>query len=312
MVWEKYGVRLEPEQRDRLEHVVRAGKSSARVTTRARILLKTDDGWFAPQVAEALDVALGTVYRIKRRFAEAGLEGVLQDRPQAQRYRKLDDRGEAHLIALACSPAPEGHDHWTLRLLAGKVVELGLSPALSHETVRQRLKKNVLKPWQKQEWCIPKVSADFVAHMEDVLDLYAEPYDPQRPVVCFDETSTQLLAETRPALPAQPGLPRRQDYECRREGTRNLFLACEPLAGWRQVAVTQRRTMQDFAHQMRWLVDEAYSEVSVVRVVLDNLNTHRMASLYETFPRRRGPADCTSAGVSLHAKARQLAEHGRD
>ena len=141
MVREKYGVRLAPEQRDRLEHVVRAGKSSARVTTRARILLKTDDGWFAPQVAEALDVVEGTVYRIKRRFAEAGLEGVLQDRPQAQRYRKLDDRGEAHLIALACSPAPEGHDHWTLRLLAGKVVELGLAPTLSHETVRQRLKK---------------------------------------------------------------------------------------------------------------------------------------------------------------------------
>ena len=106
--------------------------------------------------------------------------------------------------------------------------------------------------------------------MEDVLDLYAEPYDPQRPVVCFDETSTQLLAETRPVLPAQPGRPRRQDYECRREGTRNLFLACEPLAGWRHVAVTQRRTMQDFAHQMRWLVDEACPEVGVVRVVQDN------------------------------------------
>ena len=87
--------------------------------------------------------------------------------------------------------------------------------------------------WQKQEWCIPKVSAEFVANMEDVLDLYAEAYDPQRPVVCFDETSTQLLAETRPSLPPRPGLPRRQDYEYRREGTRNLFLACEPLAGWR-------------------------------------------------------------------------------
>ena len=141
MVREKFGVRLTPEQRNQLEHLVRAGKSSARVTTRARILLKTDDGWSAPQVAEALDMALGTVYRIKRPFAEAGLEGVLQDRPQAHRYRKLDDRGEAHLIALACSPAPEGHDHWTLRLLAGKVVELGLAPALSHEAVRQRLKK---------------------------------------------------------------------------------------------------------------------------------------------------------------------------
>ena len=128
------------------------------------------------------------------------------------------------------------------------------------------------------------MSAESVANMEDVLDLYAEPYDPQRPVVCFDETSTQLLAETRPSLPPRPGLPRRQDYEYRREGTRNLFLACEPLAGWRQVAVTQRRTMQDFAHQMRWLVDEAYPEVPVVRVVLDNLNTHRAASLYETFP----------------------------
>ena len=128
------------------------------------------------------------------------------------------------------------------------------------------------------------MSADFVAHMEDVLDLYAEHYDPQRPVVCFDETSTQLLGETRPALPPRPGLPLRQDYEYRREGTRNLFLACEPLAGWREVAVTERRTMQDFAHQMRWLVDEAYPEIPVVRVVLDNLNTHRMASLYEAFP----------------------------
>ena len=128
------------------------------------------------------------------------------------------------------------------------------------------------------------MSAEFVAHMEDVLDLYAEPYDPKRPVVCFDETSTQLLAETRAPMPPRPGRPQRQDYEYRREGTRNLFLACEPLAGWRHVAVTQRRTMQDFAHQMRWLVDEAYPGIPVVRVVLDNLNTHRTASLYETFP----------------------------
>ena len=136
------------------------------------------------------------------------------------------------------------------------------------------------------------MSAEFVARMEDVLDLYAEPYDLQRPVVCFDETSTQLLAETRPPMPPRPGLPLRQDHEYRREGTRNLFLACEPLAGWRQVVVTQRRTMQDFAHQMRWLADAAYPAVEVVRVVLDNpvsstgqaLNTHRPASLYETFP----------------------------
>ena len=123
-----------------------------------------------------------------------------------------------------------------------------------------------------------------MAAMEDVLDLYAEPYDADRPVVCFDETSTQLLAEVREPLPPQPGRPRRQDYEYRRAGTRNLFLFCEPLAGWRHVAITERRTMQDFAHQMQWLVDTAYPHAAVIRVVLDNLNTHRMASLYETFP----------------------------
>ena len=120
--------------------------------------------------------------------------------------------------------------------------------------------------------------------MEDVLDLYEEPYDPQRPVVCFDETSTQLLADSRPPIPVGRGRPRRQDYEYLRAGTRNLFLACEPRRGWRHVTITRRRTMQDFAQQMRWLVDEAYSDVPVVRVVLDNRNTHRMASLYETFP----------------------------
>ena len=112
----------------------------------------------------------------------------------------------------------------------------------------------------------------------------AEPYDPDHPVVCFDETSTQLLSDVRPPLPAQPGRPRRQDYEYRRGGTRNIFLTCEPLAGWRHVAITERRTMQDFAHRMQWLVDVAYPRAPVVRVVLDNLNTHRTASLYETFP----------------------------
>ncbi len=127
-----------------------------------------------------------------------------------------------------------------------------------------------------------------------MLDLCAEPYDPSRPVVCFDETSTQLLADVREPLPAQPGRPRRQDYEYRRAGTRNLFLFCEPPAGWRvrlltNQAITERRTMVDFAHQMRWLVDVAYPDATIIRVVLDNpvsstgqaLNTHRMAKRLE-------------------------------
>jgi hypothetical protein len=119
--------------------------------------------------------------------------------------------------------------------------------------------------------------------MEDVLDLYAEPYDPQRPKVNFDETSKQLIAEPRTPVPAKPGAVERYDYEYQRNGTRNLFLCCEPQAGWRHIVVTEQRTMQDFAHQMKWLVDERYPEAEVIRVVLDNLNTHKLASLYETF-----------------------------
>jgi hypothetical protein len=127
------------------------------------------------------------------------------------------------------------------------------------------------------------VSAEFVAAMEDVLELYAEPYDPARPVVCFDEVPTQLIAETRQPLPAQPGQPERYDYEYRRNGTCNQFMFVEPAAGWRHVEVTDQRTQRDFAQQMKWLADERYPDADVIRVVLDNLNTHRPASLYEAF-----------------------------
>lgn len=120
--------------------------------------------------------------------------------------------------------------------------------------------------------------------MEDVLDLYEEPYDSKRPKVCFDETNKQLIQEKRLPLPATSGQAERYDYEYKRNGTRNLFMFCEPQAGWRHIEVTQRRTMQDFARQMQWLVDVAYPDADIIRLVLDNLNTHKPASLYETFP----------------------------
>ena len=156
MVRDKYAVRLATEQREELQHLIRIGKSSARVTARAGILLKSDDGWAAPQVAEALDVALGTVYRIKQRFTQEGLAGSLWDRRQANRHRKLDERGEAHLVALACSPAPEGHDHWNLRLLANRMVELGVVESLSHETVRLHLKKTPSSRGRRSSGAFPR------------------------------------------------------------------------------------------------------------------------------------------------------------
>lgn len=133
-------------------------------------------------------------------------------------------------------------------------------------------------------WCVPETSAEYVACMEDVLDLYEQPYDPKRPVVCYDEGLKSLIAETRLGKPAKPGRVERYDYEYQRNGVRNLNIAFEPHIGQRQVRITERHTQQDFAHNMQWLVNEVYPEAEVVRLVLDNLGTHSLAALYVTFP----------------------------
>jgi hypothetical protein len=137
----------------------------------------------------------------------------------------------------------------------------------------------------KEQWCIPpKANADFVAHMEDVLAVYTRPYDARTPQVCMDEVSKQLLGEKRPALPMEPGYPERQDYEYERHGVCNIFLACEPLAGKRYTKVTTQRTKVDWALFIREVVDVHYPHAEKIVLVLDNLNTHTPAALYEVFP----------------------------
>jgi hypothetical protein len=133
-------------------------------------------------------------------------------------------------------------------------------------------------------WCIPQAGAEYVACMEDVLDLYEQPYNPLRPVVCYDEWRRALIGETRTSLPAEPGKRKRIDYEYRRNGAAYLHMLFEPLVSKRHLRVTEQHTMKEFAECMQWLVDEVYPQAEVVRVVLDNLNTHRPAALYETFP----------------------------
>ena len=130
----------------------------------------------------------------------------------------------------------------------------------------------------------PVANAEFVCQMEDVLDVYHRPVDPKRPLVCLDEAGKQLIGEVAEPVPAAPGRPARIDYEYVRNGTANLFMISEPHAGWRHVEVTERRTAVDFAEVVRALVEEVYPEAEKVVLVLDNLNTHKLASLYEAFP----------------------------
>ena len=134
-------------------------------------------------------------------------------------------------------------------------------------------------------WCIPPGrDAEFVAGMEDVLDVYHRPHDEKRPLVRLDESNKQLIGEVIVPIPAEPGRPERFDHEYVRNGVMNLFMLALPLLGWRAVRVTDRRTMVDFAEVVRWLVEEVCEEAEKVVLVMDNLNTHKLASLYEAFP----------------------------
>ncbi|WP_410515058.1 IS630 family transposase [Paenibacillus sp. BR2-3] len=147
------------------------------------------------------------------------------------------------------------------------------------------VKKTKLKPHLKKQWCIPaKSSAEFVARMEDVLETYALPYDPEIPLICMDEQPIQLLEDSRPSEPMKPGQVRREDYEYVRKGSCSVFLFTEPLAGWRHVQASERRTKADWALQIQELLDVHYPDAKRVRLVMDNLNTHTISSLYETFP----------------------------
>lgn len=172
-------------------------------------------------------------------------------------------------------------------MLADKMVELRYMDSISHQAVHKVL-KNETKPWLKIEWCIPSATnGDFVYHMEDVLAVYQRSYDSKRPVVCMDELSKQLTKETRQPIPASKGHPLRYDTEYERNGTANIFLYIEPLRARFMTKVTAQRTKPDWATTIEELVDVQYPDADTIVLVMDNLNTHTGASLYETFLRTK-------------------------
>ncbi len=180
--------------------------------------------------------------------------------------------------------------------MADRLVECEIIESISTETVRQTLKKRTQAPvlqrgrlWLKECWCIPpQGSAEFVCAMDDVLEVYHRQYGDKEVLVCLDETSKQQVKETRQARPSRPGAAHAYDYEYQRNGVSNLFMVFAPLEGWRRVAVTDRRTKADWARVVRKLVDEDYPDKDYpdkdrIVLVMDNLNTHHPASLYDAF-----------------------------
>ena len=280
----RYRVELSQAERSELAGLLSGGKHAARKLKRAQILLAAEAGASDEDIAISVGVGGSTVYRTKRRFVFGNLEEALSEEPRPGAARKLSGKEEALLVATACSGPPEGRARWTLELLAGAMVKLTEHEGLSRETVRRRLAENDLKPWRKDMWCIPHVDGEYVARMEDVLDLYAEAPDPKRPVVCFDESPTQLIGEVRQPIPAAPRQIERYDCEYRRNGTVNLFVFLDVHRPWRKIKVTDNRTAVDFAACMRELTDVHFPKADRIRVVLDNLSTHSAGALYRAFP----------------------------
>lgn len=279
-----YTVELGNEEREVLRELCRSGNPRARKVKRALILLAAERGDTHEQIAEALNVGTSTVFRTKRDFVERGLLEALSERPRPGAKRKLSEHEELLLVATACSKPPSGWARWTISLLADRMVQLTPHEHIGDETIRRRLHDKQLKPWQHKMWCIPRVDGEFVARMEDVVELYTQPASPSYPVVCFDESPVQLVGETRTPHPAAPGILERIDYEYRRNGTCNLFAFVDAHQPWRHVKVTERRTNVDFAHCMRDLCDVHYPHATKIRVVLDNLSTHSVGALYDAFP----------------------------
>ena len=280
----RYIVALDASERQQLETLVAGGTGAVRRIKRAQILLATAAGRTDEQIASTVQVSLATVYRAKRRFVEDGMEHALSEDPRPGGKRKLSTTEEAMLVALACSSPPHGWGKWTLDLLADEMVRLTPHEQISRDTIGRRLDENDLKPWQRKMWCIPKVDAEFVARMEDVLELYTTPPTSGMAVVCFDETPRQLIGEARVPSRAEPGRRARFDYEYRRNGTANVFMFLDAHGPWRHAKVTERRANIDFAECMRDLVDTHYPKTEHIKVVLDNLSTHSAAALYEAFP----------------------------
>ena len=286
-----YVVRLSAEGRERLKALVRAGKSPAQLLTRARILLKTD---------VSRPAKVGATARSRRRWTRASPMSLALGNNSSGGVRgDAEAQIQSELRPTADFRRGGGGETDRSDLLAGSRGLRPLEPAparresrrVEHRGESQRQhdrsdsKKNVLKPHRNRQWVIPPdANAGFVAAMEDVLETYQKPRDPDRPLVCLDETSKQLIVETRAPIPAKPGQPARHDYEYERNGVANLFMMFAPLEGWRHVKVTDRHAAVDYAQVLKELSDLHFPDADKIVLVQDNLSTHTTASLYAAFP----------------------------
>lgn len=285
-----YHIFLEKEERKALRKILKRTNSTNR-RSRCTILLNADESKNGSatyqQIAESSGVTVPTVIDTLKKFCTDGFDSALtpQRSPNSD-VANLKATGDiqAKVIAKACTQAPDGRACWTLTLLEEEMAVI-LETKLSRSTIGRILQKNDLRPHLSEYWCIPpQADAEFVAAMEDILDIYQQPYDEKYPLWCMDEKPFQLLDESRNPLPMRPGDITKIDDEYIRNGTASVFCFIQPHTGRIIHSVEPTRTAVDWAEKVKYLVDEVNPDAEKIILVMDNLNTHNTASLYKAFP----------------------------
>jgi transposase len=291
----KYAIHLTRGERAFLGKFVSRGECLARIFLHAWILLLCDRLVPIKVIMATFGCSSHQISDVRRRYHLEGLRACLKDHPRTGPRKKLTPAMEAELTALTCTKPPKGRKRWTLALLA-KHYRLVYGKPISKSAVQRILHAHRLKPWKKKMWCIPKVTPEFLARMYALLDLYAKPYNPAEPVVNVDEKHKQIQSHVRDPLPLRPdGHGNREDDHYKRNGSANIFVATNPLEGWRLVQVTARRTKVDYAAFLQ-LVLEHYPNASKVHIVADNLSTHTVKALQSVL----GPGHPLFQRVELH------------
>ena len=267
--------------------------SSVNARTRCAILLAADASKGRSEktyreIASASGASEATVITTLKEFLTDGFTKMITPkRNPASDISRLKVTGdvEAKIIATACSAAPKGYVRWTLNLLYNQMMVVLEDISISRSTIGRILMKNDLRPHLNDYWCIPpEEDAEFVANMEDILDVYQKPYDPKYPLWCMDEKPYQILGEAREPLPMRPGDLAKVDSEYVRNGTVSIFCFIQPHTGKLLHSVEPTRTAVDWAEKIKYLVDEVEPDAEKIILVMDNLNTHNISSLYKAFP----------------------------
>lgn len=256
----------------------------ARVIRRCNILNALHLGYGIIEISMLLQVHRNTVRNIGMTYQESGLEAALFDDERSGRPIDFDDRERSRIIAMVCSDPPQGYYRWTLDLIVEQAGQRDLiDGTISREQVRIILQEHDLKPWREKMWCIVELDDEYIRKMEDVLDVYARPYNEKRPIVCVDEKPVALIGDTRERiLPEKPGDILKKDYEYERNGSVNVFCAVEPKAGKYVNTVTKKRCGSDFAKFIKSL-SEKYRDAEKIILVMDNLATHKEKHLIDFY-----------------------------